>query len=381
MLFAAVFAMLSCGQAQEGMKIKVTNPSAFDRSQEMVEIPMADINVGEGVVMQSGETLVVKNAAGEVVPSQVTYDAKLIFQSGLAASQSAEYYITYGPEQEFAPRTYGRHIAERKDDYAWENDKVAFRIYGPALEPIDGPSNGIDVWYKRTNDLIIDKWYADDLAGVKSYHHDHGEGQDDYKVGRSLGAGAMAPYLDMGSDLRLNGNYRTQVTLQNGPLRTTFKVTYDDMEIMGRTVAESRVISIDAGSQFSKVEQLYTGGIDMEVAAGITLRPNKEEFVETKNYVIYKNIEGAAAGEAYIAVVSAKDFDRTMIQSYNIEKPNGTQQSYTHMLAIMKYIPNVPVVYYTGYGWNKAGFENMDSFAAYVSNFTESLKTPLVVEY
>ena len=71
---------------------------------------------------------------------------------------------------------------------------MAFRIYGQALVPIDGPSNGIDLWYKRTSDLIIDKWYANDLAGIASYHNDNGEGLDDYKVGRTLGAGAMAPY-------------------------------------------------------------------------------------------------------------------------------------------------------------------------------------------
>ena len=44
--------------------------------------------------------------------------------------------------------------------------------------------------------LIIDKWYKNDLAGKASYHADHGEGQDDYKVGQSLGADAMAPYVN-----------------------------------------------------------------------------------------------------------------------------------------------------------------------------------------
>jgi hypothetical protein len=47
----------------------------------------------------------------------------------------------------------------------------------------------MDFWAKKTESLIIDKWYKDDLAGVASYHEDHGEGLDFYKVGRTLGLG------------------------------------------------------------------------------------------------------------------------------------------------------------------------------------------------
>ena len=39
--------------------------------------------------------------------------------------------------------TYARFVPERSDDFAFENDKVAFRIYGPALKN-SGVNNGID---------------------------------------------------------------------------------------------------------------------------------------------------------------------------------------------------------------------------------------------
>ena len=29
--------------------------------------------------------------------------------------------------------TYARFVPEREDDFAWENDLVAFRAYGPAM--------------------------------------------------------------------------------------------------------------------------------------------------------------------------------------------------------------------------------------------------------
>ena len=31
-------------------------------------------------------------------------------------------------------KVYGRYVPERKDDFAWENEYAAFRMYGPALK-------------------------------------------------------------------------------------------------------------------------------------------------------------------------------------------------------------------------------------------------------
>ena len=48
----------------------------------------------------------------------------------------------------------GRFVRERNDDFAWENDLVAHRVYGPALETAKKEplvSSGIDVWVKRTH--------------------------------------------------------------------------------------------------------------------------------------------------------------------------------------------------------------------------------------
>ena len=65
-------------------------------------------------------------------------------------------------------------------------------VYGPALKATGEISNGMDFWAKRIEGLI-DKWYENDLSGVASYHTDHGEGLDYYKVGRTLGLGMTAP--------------------------------------------------------------------------------------------------------------------------------------------------------------------------------------------
>ena len=79
------------------------------------------------------------------------------------------------------PRAVARFVPERKDDFAWENDLVAFRTYGPSLRP--GPENsGIDCWFKRVPYPVMDKWYIEDRlklpCGIiaKPYHDDQGEG-------------------------------------------------------------------------------------------------------------------------------------------------------------------------------------------------------------
>tara|TARA_A200000159_G_scaffold161456_2_gene183444 strand:- start:3798 stop:4106 length:309 start_codon:yes stop_codon:yes gene_type:complete len=69
-----------------------------------------------------------------------------------------------------------RHVPERLDDFAFENDKVAFRLYGPALQA-SAENNGTDCWLKRVDYPIIDKWYQRHAQG-KSYHEDTGEGYD-----------------------------------------------------------------------------------------------------------------------------------------------------------------------------------------------------------
>ena len=87
------------------------------------------------------------------------------------------------PRLDPAIMAFGRFVPEREDDFAWENDKVAFRIYGPSSNG-KGQVSGVDAWLKKVPYSIIDKWYAEHLSGT-SYHEDQGEGYDPFHVGDS----------------------------------------------------------------------------------------------------------------------------------------------------------------------------------------------------
>jgi hypothetical protein len=366
--FPIIAFFISCTTKE--MKVTVENPSNFDRLSEMVEIPVAEIKAQ--IALANDDVYVVTDSNGEVVPSQLTFDGKLIFQSKLKAKETGTFTIQPGKPQTFKAQTFGRFISERKDDFAWENDRVAFRIYGQALVPIDGPSNGLDVWYKRTSELIIDKWYEKDLAGIASYHNDNGEGQDDYKVGRTLGAGAMAPYTD--NKLWLNENYVSQEVFENGPLRTTFKLTYKEVGVADKTYSEARTFSIDAGSQLTKVIQEYGFTAQTPVAAGLVKRGNDSIIVSPENdFIIYVEPFSQVVDQVYLALVFPGKFESTTI--------DACDNAASHVLAITTYQPNAPVMYYTGYGWSKFGFASLDEFQQYIQHFTEALQQPFIINY
>lgn len=371
-LFFTVLMLVACSKSTNELAVTIENPSDFDRTEELVEIPLDSIR--KSVVLTDTLFYIVKDSDGKEIPSQVTYDRKLIFQSGLKAKESKQFIIATGLPEEYSAKTYGRFIEERKDDFAWENDKVAFRIYGQALIATDGPSNGIDIWYKRTPNMIVDKWYRDDLAGTASYHEDHGEGLDDYKVGRSLGAGAMAPYVN--DKLWLNENFVSEELLENGPLRTSFKLTYKDVNVDGKSFAENRTISIDAGSQLSKIVQAYTIKDPMPVAAGIVKREKNDSILSSDNYIIYAEPKSDKVENVYLALVFPDGIAKTVVDTY--KEQNST---YSHVLGVTTQQPRIPVTYYTGYGWSKFGFNDLASFETYVKNFSTTLKNPLIVKY
>lgn len=44
--------------------------------------------------------------------------------------------FTEGTPSQNESKVYGRFVPERYDDFAWENDKIAFRMYGKSLEKV-----------------------------------------------------------------------------------------------------------------------------------------------------------------------------------------------------------------------------------------------------
>jgi hypothetical protein len=368
-LLLLTLGVMLCGCNNNRLKITVTNTLALDRPGETVEIPVADITAR--IKDFTPEGIVVTDSRGCEVPSQIIYAGKaepqsLIFQAEVMANAMAVYYVSKGVAGKYETKAYGRFVPERMDDYAWENDRIAFRIYGTALIAKDGPSNGIDVWVKRTDSMVIDRWYADYLAGKNSYHDDNGEGCDCFKVGRTLGAGAMAPFVN--DSLWLGINFESFETLDNGPLRTSFRLKYPPFDVNSVMVTETRTFSLDAGSQLSMVTEEYAGmNEQFAVAAGIIEREEGSAItLPPETDAIAYRLDTGENGITYIGTVLTG-------------QPWSVMEKEDHLLIVTTYTPGTPLTYYTGAGWSKWGFETDQQWIDYLNQFTMCLNDPLMV--
>jgi len=369
LVISLAFVLTGCAE-KELLKITVTNPAGIDRKAETVELPVSDITAKTGEINLS--EIIVTDAKGSEIPSQLIYEGQknpllLIFQVEVAADSESEYYLKKGVPQKYETRAYGRFVPERMDDYAWENDRIAFRIYGTALIAKDGPSNGLDVWVKRTDKMVIDRWYSDYLAGINTYHDDNGEGCDCYKVGRTLGAGAMAPFVN--DSLWLGINFKSYETLDNGPVRISFRLSYPPFLVDTSMVTETRTISLDAGNQLARITEEYTGmEIPFTVAAGIVKRAEGKTIVLTdEDKAIAYNLDGGEGGITYLGTVLTTP-------------DSGTRDTRDHLLLLTTYTPGQPLVYYTGAGWSKWGFETEESWIKYMSHYSLRVHNPLKVK-
>ena len=202
----------------------------------------------------------------------------LLFQTDLHAGQTREFIIVSGMDTNALPRpvlrTTARFVPERMDDFAWENDRTAYRAYGPALWEVDGAKpdkpaatgNGIDAWGKNDRLPVVDRMYKE-----KSYHApDLGYGIDCYKVGTGPGCGGSAFVAD-GKYIQPI-TYNKWIIYNQGPIRTHFTLIYPTVDVGGEKVTEQRGFYLDLGSDFYRV-QSHTFTEKVIPACGISYRP------------------------------------------------------------------------------------------------------------
>jgi len=399
-LFLAAFTAVSCSSSKS-VSVTVTNTSSLDRDKEMVEVSMSEINTKLRLANTAQVVILDKN--DQQVPYQITYDAKLIFPSSVKAKSAENYTIQAGTPATFNAITCGKQYPERVDDVAWENDRIAFRTYGPALQATGEKAFGYDIWVKRTEEPVVEERYAMELndstnAKIKSlaktdpaaskalrestsYHFDHGNGLDYYKVGPTLGAGTSAFLID--SALVYPHCYATQEVLDNGPLRFTVKLVYNPLAINGDSTVETRVISLNAGSQLNKAAISYTKiNKSLPLATGIVIHTGSKDYAMSaqKGYIAYADPKDAINGQIYVAAVFPANVKETKVMPFKgAEASKIKDGAEGHVMAISDYEPGSEFVYYFGAGWSKWGFNTSKDWYKYVGEFAQKVRTPLTV--
>ena len=225
---------LSAGAAST-VTITVENNEDVQR-QELVEVDFKPI--AEKLGLGENDGFVVRNAFGQQVDCQLTYDNHLLIDVAVRPHGTAKYTVAKGVPTQMKHWVFGKMYPTRKDDIAWENDRGAYRVYGPALQRTGERSFGVDVWTKNTPEIVVedrytadydgnilkniyskrkqgDKWREEDLR--TSFHLDHGNGLDCYSVGPTLGCGT--PALLDGKKLIMPYCYKDYDILDNARLK------------------------------------------------------------------------------------------------------------------------------------------------------------------
>lgn len=301
----------------------------------------------------------------------------LLFQPKIAARSKKEFEIVEIAEDE-RPKSelfcYSRFVPERTDDYAWENNKVAFRMFGPAAQKMveDGVpggtlSSGVDAWLKKVNYPIINKWYKKETETKGTYHEDTGEGLDNFHVGDSRGVGGISTKKD--STYYFSKNYTKWRTIATGPIRTSFYLEIGNWDAGGTSIRESKVISLDYGSNLSKFE-ISIDGTDI-ISAGLTLHEKDGQVTGNEKEAWISYWQPHDGSELGTAIIASHDY------FLGYEKYDVQEKDISNAYAHLKVEEN-KVVYFAGFGWKESGqFKTRQDWENYLSLFTEKINNPL----
>lgn len=364
----------------------VTNPSDHQR-EEVVEADLSTIRTK--LNMGAGEQLVVRNGIGQQQPYQYSYDGKLLVYVTVQPYSTAELTLEKGEPSTFKSFVAGKVYPERMDDLTWENDRSAYRIYGPALQRSGEKSYGTDVWTKSTHELVIEQRYkmhlwgvaqrdslrrtgqyqqANDIYLATSFHHDHGDGFDVYSVGPTLGCGT--PALIKNGQLLFPYGYQYCKILDNGPLRFTASLTFHPNS---DGVVEHRLITLDRGSHYNRCTVWYDGMKQaQDWAAGVVLNGSGDPLLGTE-YVLYADPTDNPKqnqSQIYVGTLFPYGADETSVL-------NGDKR---HAIGIVHQYHGQAYTYYFGSAWSRYDVRTQDEWLLLSNHYLQHIKNPLITE-
>jgi Domain of unknown function (DUF4861) len=371
-----IVAPACCIAATSQLTVKAVNKLALARPGQTIELSARDLAPLTGTDLQK---IHVRDAAGKELLCQAVdtdFDARhrpevVIFQADFAPQETKTFTVSSGARQAYTKaqfRAHGRFVRERFDDFAWENDRIAHRMYGKGLETWAGEpltSSTVDIWSKRVPAMVVDEWYM-----VDSYHADTGQGADFYSAGSSRGCGGNGLWAD--GKLWVSRNFVDSRVLANGPIRVMFELVYEDFDVNGVKVSEVKRITLDAGSNLDRFQSFYklpagvgplTSAVGLKKIAGETKQFNAERGWMT----IWEKVEKNQGMQGVAVVVNPKTLEKETQDPLN-------------NLVLVKVGPDNTVSYWAGFGWDKSGqFADAEAWKTYVDRFAEGLQSPIEV--
>jgi len=380
-LISSLLLFFSSKKEPYNIVITVKNTLKIDRQFETIELTKEQLNLADlsfyGVKNMKSKELLVSQT--------VDLDAdgimdQLLFQPIIKANSEEKFEvvkISKKPSKDTIENCYSRFVPERTDDYAWENNKVAFRAYGPTAqkrveENIKGGtlSSGIDAWLKKVDYPIINKWYKKESEKKGTYHEDTGEGLDNFHVGISRGVGGIAVKNE--SVYTYSKNYTKWRTITTGPIRTSFYLEYANWKAGENEISESKIITLDYGNNLSKFE-ISIQGIPT-ISAGLTLHENDGKVTVNNEHSWISYWQPHEDSELGTAIITKKNHFAGQ-ETYETTSKDESN-AYMHMNII-----NNKVEYYAGFTWKKSNqFKDKLAWENYLNDFSKKIENPLLVK-
>lgn len=398
LLYAGLFLMGATACTGKSVEVTVTNDSETDRNGELVEIYREHVQTK----LRTYESLVVLDESGAQVPYQLTNDGTILFPVSVKAGEEAVFTIKEGMPETADTVCCGAVYPKRLDDLAFENDRMGWRVYGPGSQQRNYKLYGYDLWSKRTEQPVLAKFYDMDRRlneqkaelgkeGKKmsweeeqklSYHVDHGEGCDYYAVGPTLGAGTAAFISPSTGEMIYPWCYKTCEILDNGPLRFTARLTYD-LVVSDVEVRETRLLSLDKGSQMVKCTVWYTNIFSqLPLAAGVVMHKGSDQvdINAEEGYAAYVEPANETNGTNYLGLYFPERMDEIRVQPLSENEEEAAKGGATgHLVGMTTYSPDAKFTYYFGAGYSKHGFGSAQEWFDYMKKFAAEKRKPLKV--
>lgn len=414
--------LLSCRQEKPPTQLVITNPSAFDRTDELIVLKRTEL--GEWTAkIYSGEYALLTDSAGR--PVVIQYDDldgdrewdEMAFLQSLPANGSVRFSVRISDKPATVKAVVRAHVRHSKlsadstfgpsidkdtmpvnaqptdftihklppyltEGPAWENDRVGFRLYFDVR-------NGRDIWGKTTHEMVLDRVGADT---TDDYHHRAGWGMDILKVGNSLGAGAIAlkvPLPDNKDTLvKLGGANIGNVTytkIADGPVRAIFRMQYDNWKVHDSLppVTVTEEISIWGGQYFytNKVTVNQAPDSSQLVTGIVNLHSSQALVFDTAGCQILFTYDRQSENNDRLGMAIMMPPGQEMIADSTANEGPGIINTYTAAVNIPAHSTTKEFRFFAGWELSDARFQRVAGFRNYLAHEAALYSLPPAIKW
>jgi hypothetical protein len=387
----------------ETVMLRLHNPLAQDRKDEVVSIPIAMLKAKaasfnpQAVLVLAGEQEIpaqLVDADGDGSADQIL--ANLDFKAGETRKLKLHYATTGIKERIYRQRTQAElsvkfggkwvdhkyvggtfhnidalRIPPEHTDHSeyiryegpgWESDKVGYRFY------LDW-RNASDIYGKKTSELVLQNVGQEDF---ETYHHMADWGMDILKVGESLGIGSIA-WWDGTRAVRVAVTDSIHCRIATvGPLLSRIRTDYFNWKFGSNSLNLHSDLSICAGSRLSRQELQLSGEAD-NLCTGLVKLPDTE--------MVPPPASGAWSWLATWGMQSLNNDRLGMAILYRrADLIEQTEDSLSHVVVLQP--SGGHVVYYFLAAWElePGGVTSKEAFAAALAETAARLNQPVIIE-